>query len=122
MTRRLRSAGARWRLLVHEPQGRSFSVTSDPDAAKKDAALTARLGLGTQTKGITILAGTEFDEVVAGSFLHAEQMNTGQWWINIGGVHLTVHVDRDGRATSVFSEGVVDPRAGCTYELGGGWE
>ncbi len=123
MTRRnrLRRPGSSWRLLVHGydrdattgrwVQGPSYDVTSDPDE-------TGREG---QPSPI-VLEMTEFDELVVGQAIHIEQMDERRWWMSIGGVHLTLTIDRDGRPTSVFSEGAVDPREGCTYDLTGGWE
>lgn len=121
MTRSLRRAGARWRLLVHEPKGRSFDVTSDETAPARRAALRARLGKAAQEQDVTVLPNTEFDELVVGQAIHIEQMDSGRWWMSIGGVHLDITIDRDGRPTSVHSEGAVDPQPGCTYSLTGGW-
>ena len=123
MTRRLRRAGARWRLLVHEPKGRSFDVTSDETAPARHAALCAQLGKAAQQQDVTVLPNTEFDELVVGlGAIHIEQMDTGYWWMSIGGVHLNIRIDRDGRPISVQSEGPIDPQPGCTYDLTGGWE
>jgi hypothetical protein len=66
------------------------------------------------------LPGTEFDELVVGKWLHVEQMNTGVWWMNVGGVTLTVKVDRDGRPQRVTTFGpgsYAGPVEGVEYEL-----
>jgi hypothetical protein len=127
-------AGARWRLLVHRvnPQplddgplyDLSYDVTSDPQAAEKEAATAQRLveiGGRPQTPQPppTVLLDTEFDELVVGSFLHIEQMDEGLWWMNIGGVTVHVRADPDGNPTSVRVSGPLDydePREGVVYE------
>lgn len=114
---RLRAAGARWRLLVHEPSGRSHDVTSAP---ARRAALTARLGTDPDLTRHTVLPGTEFDELVVGTWIHLEQMDVGRWWMNIGGVTVHVRADRDGRPRHVTVHGpgdYDDPHPGCTYQL-----
>jgi hypothetical protein len=61
----------------------------------------------------------EFDELVVGRWIHLEQMDTGTWWANIGGVTLWIRADRDGRPTSVSVYGpgdYGDPVAGCRYD------
>lgn len=105
--KRLRAAGARWRILVHEPHARTFHVSSNPRESGDN---------------VTVLPGTEFDELVVGKgAIHIEQMASGLWWMSIGGVHIDIRIDRDGRPVSVFSEGVVDPQPGCFYDLTGDW-
>lgn len=42
-------------------------------------------------------AGTEFDELVVGDWLHIERMSEQEWWMQIGGVVLGVTVLRDKR-------------------------
>jgi hypothetical protein len=62
----------------------------------------------------------EFDELVVGSWLHVEQMDTGHWWMSIGGVTLFVDADRDGRPkrVTVFGPGSYDEaREGCEYDV-----
>ncbi len=116
MTRPLRRAGAVWRLLVHRhPTGgpksdMAYPVQSDrmPDHGGGECLQT------------TVLDRTEFDELVVGSWAHIEQMDTGVWWANIGGVTLWVRADRDGRPTKVTVYGpgdYADPVDGCAYEL-----
>lgn len=140
MTRaHLRRPGSSWRVLVHGwardpdtgrwvPDGRSFDVTSNTDAPVKHAehrAWFTERGKPDARQGqeAIVLADTVFDELVlgGGAALHIEEMDSGVYWVNIGGVHLTLRIDRAGNPTSVFSEGVVDPRDGCTYELDRGW-
>lgn len=126
MSGRLRRPGGRWRLRVHHwagrPAGRregeydvSHDVTSDP-------AFGGRIP-DTDTHQTHVIEGTEFDELVVGSFLHAEQLDTGLWWINLGGVVVWVKADRDGRPKDVWVCGPDDfdePRDGCTYRLNWG--
>jgi hypothetical protein len=49
----------------------------------------------------TVLDHTEFDELVVGQWIHVEAMDTGTWWMNVGGVTLWVKADRDGKPLSV---------------------
>jgi hypothetical protein len=98
MAGRVRRAGGRWRLLAHEalPHGASG-----------------------QAHRVEI-PGAEFDELVVGRWIHIEQMDTGFWWMNIGGVTVHVKADRDGRPTHVMVHGPGDyagPVEGCTYEV-----
>jgi hypothetical protein len=61
----------------------------------------------------------EFDELVVGKWLHVEQMDSGRWWMNVGGVTIWLHADRDGRPTHVTVYGPLDyahPEPGCKYE------
>lgn len=75
--------------------------------------------IAAQHSTTTIVPGTEFDELVVGSWLHVEQMGAGRWWMNIGGVTVWVDADRDGRPKRVSVHGPLDydgPRDGCTYD------
>jgi hypothetical protein len=66
------------------------------------------------------LPGTEFDELVVGRWIHIEQMDTTQWWMNIGGLTVWVKADRDGNPKHVTVYGPKDydaPVEGCAYEL-----
>ena len=59
-----------------------------------------------------------FDELVIDRWYHLEQMTDTRWWMNIAGVTVWVHVNRDGRATSVSVYGPGDydlPEADTTY-------
>lgn len=115
----LRRAGSRWRLLVHEWQGRrqgereggygiSHTVQPGPESRPD--------GEWNRTH---VLPVTEFDELVVGSWLHVEQTDSLRWYIDIGGVRVHINADRDGRPThvSVYGPGDYDePREGCTYD------
>lgn len=134
---KLRRAGSPWRILVHEwlgakspdgiRYGRSYDVSNDPRAPGREAARIARLSAlrpdlppPEALTSYTVLEGTEIDEVVAGRWLHAEQMDTGIWHIAIGGVVVIVAADRDGRPKRVSVHGPGDydgPADGCTYSL-----
>jgi len=111
--RRLRRAGARWRLLVHR-------VRPSRDGYLSDHAYDIR-SHGRDPTGpygsTTVVAGTEFDELVVGSWLHVEQMDVGVWWLNVGGVTLNIRADRDGRPQWVSVTGPYDDGVeGVTYE------
>ena len=110
--RKLRRAGARWRLLVHRVRPGRLAIS--------DHAYTIRSDGTEETKpyGSTeVIAGTEFDELVVGSWLHVEQMDVGVWWLNVGGVTLNIRADRDGRPQWVSVTGPYDDgREGVTYE------
>lgn len=137
---RVRRAGARWRLLVHTVLGggqgygtahdlrntpadvaRPLDYTDEEYAAFRDRILESRREA--REKGWAVdhdLSGTEFDELVVGHWLHVEQMDTGFWWMNVGGVTVHVRADRDGRPTHVMVHGPDDYAGaveGCTYEL-----
>lgn len=127
--RRVRRAGSYWRLLVHgirgpEPgmSGAAHDVYSSPQDAKRHKALRDELG-DYPTKDeetVTVLPGTEFDEFVAGHWCHIEQMDTGYWWMSVGGVTLHVRADRDGQPKQVMVHGPGDwddPVKGCEYLL-----
>jgi len=116
MTRPLRRAGAVWRLLVHRHQTDgprsdfSFHIQSDRVAGHDD----------TEHSQTRVIERTEFDELIVGRWLHVEQMDTGRWWMAVGGVVLWVEADRDGRPTSVsvFGPGDYgDPVEGVAYHL-----
>lgn len=140
MTGAPRRAGGRWRLLVHTVlsggQGygtahnlrnhtddvpRPIDYTDEEYAAFRDQLMQRRREA--QEMGWRDdhdLSGTEFDELVVGQFFHIEQMDTGYWWMNIGGVTVHVRADRDGRPKHVMVHGPEDyaaPVEGCEYEL-----
>lgn len=137
---RVRRAGARWRILVHAVLGggqgygtahdlrnypndgdRPLNYTDEEYAAFRDEVMKRRREA--QEMGWRDdhdLSGTEFDELVVGHWLHVEQMDSGYWWMNVGGVTVHVRADRDGRPTHVTVHGPGDyaePVDGCTYEL-----
>jgi hypothetical protein len=98
MSRKLRRAGSQWRLLAHGDFDGKFS---------------------NEAHGVEI-PGTEFDELVVGKWIHIEQMDTGHWWMDIGGVTVRVKADRDGRPLSVAVYGpgdYADAVDGCSYSL-----
>jgi hypothetical protein len=67
-----------------------------------------------------VLEGTEFDELVVGRWIHLEQMDTGRWWMNVGGVTVNITADRDGRPKVVDVYGPGDygeAVEGCRYSL-----
>ena len=121
---RLRRAGSPWRLLVHEWTGRSpgrreggygiaHRVTNEPGFG----GIPAEDGGWSRTH---VLPGTEFDEIVVGRFLYAEQMDVGTWHVDVAGVVLWVTVDRDGRARQVttYGPGCYGERVpGCEYAM-----
>lgn len=114
--RKLRRAGALWRLLVHRHENdgpysdMAYNVQSDRIPPSGD---------GPHSK-TTVLDRTEFDELVVGSFAHIEQKDTGTWWANFCGVTLWVRADRDGKPLSISVYGPLDygvPVEGCKYSL-----
>lgn len=125
----LRRAGSPWRILVHERGGgrKSYDVSNDPAAPARQAETIRQVneirpGMDPfeDTTSVTVLEGTEFDELVIGRWIHLEQMDTRRWWINVGGVTINVRADRDGRPKriDVFGPGdYADPEKGCTYEV-----
>jgi hypothetical protein len=121
-----RRAGDRWRILVHQilPGGKygdSHHVASDKTLGGGDGR-----DYSVEADGQTFwsrhveIPGTEFDELVIGRWIHLEQMDAGRWWMNVGGVTLWVHADRNGRPKSVSVYGPQDyatPEPGCEYHL-----
>ncbi|MFC4006601.1 hypothetical protein ACFOY2_05170 [Nonomuraea purpurea] len=114
---RLRRPGGRWRLLVHEWIGKQ---PDSPVLYGTAHHVSSAPGEDGEHRRHHHLPGTEFDELVVGSWLHVEQMDAGVWWMNCGGVTLTVRVDRDGRPQRVSVSGPDDDAAredGVEYEL-----
>lgn len=111
---RLRRAGTPWRILVHRVVGGgrsdlAYDVASDK-RTREDSDCYRHIEL----------PGTEFDELVVGKWIHIEQMDTGKWWMSIGGVVIWVRADRDGRPTSVDVYGpnaYAEAVEGCEYYL-----
>jgi hypothetical protein len=126
VTRRLRRAGSPWRILVHRSEpyggsGDSYHVASD----KKFGGGTGE-DRSVEADGVTYWAryteipGTEFDEIVVGKWLHIEQMDTGYWWGDVGGVTIHVRADRDGNPKHVTVHGPdrwAPAVLGCGYSL-----
>lgn len=113
----LRRPGGRWRLLVHEWLGKQPGTETRYGTAHHVSGAPGKDG---EHRRHHHLPGTEFDELVVGSWLHVEQMDAGVWWMNVGGVTLTVRVDRDGRPQHVSVYGPGDyaaPEDGVEYEL-----
>lgn len=69
-----RKPGSRWRVKADYANA-SFNV-STKDAAK----------------------GSAFDEVCVDDWLHVEHMDTRDWWMNVCGIHIGVHLPRDPKA------------------------
>jgi hypothetical protein len=132
-----RRAGSPWRILVHEwlgakgrngiRYGRAYDVSNDPSSPARGAETARRLSEirpdlppFEDTTARAVLAGTEFDELVVGRWLHVEQQDAGKWWMSIGGVVVNVTADRDGRPrrVDVYGPGDYDgPAEGCAYEV-----
>lgn len=120
MAKRLRRAGSPWRIKVHEWRGKkaptkygvAYHVTNDN-----------RFGGGpveSEWSRHIELPGTEFDELVIGSWIHLEQMTDSVWWMNVAGVTVNVRVDRDGRPEAVDVHGpgdYADEEPGVAYGL-----
>lgn len=122
MTRRLRRAGAPWRLLAHEYAGREPGHREGANGHAHHVTSTPGLGGTTPDSPWStthVLPPTEFDELAVGNWLHIEQMDVGSWWMTVGGVVINLTADRDGRPTSVTVHGPGDhdePAPGCVYE------
>lgn len=120
MSGKLRRPGGRWRLLVHEYLGRVPGQREGVAGLAHHVVPDAKGTPDSEFSRTHVLPGTEFDELVVGRWLHVEQMDTGVWWMNIGGVTVHVTADRDGRPKRVWVCGPEDydaPRPGCAYEL-----
>lgn len=136
--KRVRRSGAPWRILVHDwlgkkgveetgfPYGKAHHVASDPEFGRLPVSVMGEEArakadaLRDEHSTTTVLGGTEFDELVIGRWIHLEGMDTGTWWMNVGGVTLWVKADRDGRPVSVSVYGpgrYADPEPGCSYDL-----
>ena len=88
-----RDQGLPWRLLAHHADGNPRHITDE---------------------------GCDFDELVAGRWIHIERMNRSLWWMDIGGVTVHVKADRDGRPIEVRVDGpgcYADAVEGCKYDL-----
>lgn len=121
---RIRRAGARWRVLVHQmlPRGRSGSSHHIESHPGREGSHDYTVDADGQTFHVrhTVLAGYDLDEVVAGRWLHLEQMDVGVYWLDIAGVTVWIRADRDGNPTAVGVYGPSDyarPVDGCTYHL-----
>lgn len=130
-----RRAGSPWRILAHEylgnsgetTYGRAFDISNNPQAPARRAETLRQLAeinpaaeVPPDDTAFTVCEGSEFDELVVGRWIHLEQMNTGQWWMNVGGVTINVTADRDGRPKMVDVYGPGDyaePVEGCKYRL-----
>jgi hypothetical protein len=121
-----RRAGAPWRILVHsiEPDDRSgdsWHVASDRrfGGGNGEDSTTEYDGRVYHSRHVEI-PGTDFDELVIGRWAHLEQMDTGTWWLAVGGVVLFVTADPDGnpKSVSVYGPGCYDePVRGVDYHL-----
>lgn len=124
-------AGSRWRLLVHDMKGRDGygcarhirshkepppGTWNEDDWQRILDARAESIQRGYAT--YQTIEGTEFDELVVGKWLHVEQMDTGLWWMNVGGVTIHVKADRDGNPQRVTIGDVDDERDGCVYDFG----
>ena len=135
----LRRAGSPWRILVHEwlsdrqqtrrfMYGRAYDISNNPAAPRQHAETRRKLAeispdmgpLPPDDTNHTVLDGTEFDELVIGKWIHLEQMDTGKWWMNVGGVTINITADRDGQPKRIDVYGPGDygmPAEGCKYSL-----
>lgn len=112
-----RIAGGRWRLLVHDYLGRQKDSPIRYGTSHHVQSYSDGVAGEHSTK--RVLPDTEFDELVVGRWIHIEQMDTGRWWMNVGGVTLWVTADREGRPRRVDVYGPGDyaePVDGVTYE------
>lgn len=77
--RRSRKPGYRWRWLAYR------------DADGRERAGGPVSGQYDGTEGVC------FDELVVDDWLHIEQMDTRQWWMDIAGIRINVWVRADGK-------------------------
>ncbi len=111
-------ASSRWRVLLHDMRGTAGSgvahhVQSDQMPVPPHSPHVRTM----------VLSNTDLDEVVVGSWLHAEQMDVGVWRLDVGGVVVYVNAAPDGRPTSIRvvpAADELDERPGCTYAYGWG--
>ncbi len=112
------AAGTPWRILVHDqPAAVSYHVGDDN---RNGSLPTSPEPQDTEHSKHIELAGTEFDELVVGTWIHVEQTDVGSWWMNIGGVTVWVRADPKGKPRSVAVYGPDDYAQrvkGCTYKL-----
>jgi hypothetical protein len=113
----VRRSGGRWRLLVHEWQGKQPGTDVLYGTAHHVSSAPGKDGEHSRHHH---LPGTEFDELVVGSAIHIEQQDANLYWMDVGGVTLHVTVDRDGRPKKVTVHGPDDYAGaveGVEYEL-----
>lgn len=112
-------------MVGRSASGVAHHVQSDPQFGRLPPGLldperqAAADALRAEWTTETVLPDTEFDELVVGGWLHIEQMDTGKWWMSVGGVTVLVNADRDGKPKRVTVFGPHDydaPVEGCTYE------
>jgi hypothetical protein len=65
--------GASWRFLAHRRPGSAITLNS------------------------TQFEPSEFDELVVGDWLHLEQMDTRDWWMQVGPLTINIHIRADGK-------------------------
>ena len=110
-----RTAGSRWRVLVHDAKGRTLT-----HARHFSSFHMASADRESDYATYQEFPDTEFDEVVIGRWCHIEAMDHDTWWMNIAGVTIWVTADRDGKPkqASVYMPGTYDiPVEGCKYDL-----
>ena len=113
-----RCAGGRWRLLVHRRLERKLKNGALYDVSHSIGSSAGMAGPVLPGREATVLEDTEFDELVVGRWLHVEQQDEGCWWLDIGGLIVTIRVGRDGRPRMVTAE--VEAADGVTYRIEGG--
>lgn len=107
---RVRRAGSRWRVLVHDYAGGGYYGKSHDIRG----GMPYRGEQPSEYEDWHQFEGTEFDELVVGRWIHVEQMSAGSFWMDISGVVIDVQVDRDGRPKHVLVQH--QPVADVTYE------
>ena len=83
--RKRRIPGYRWRTLAWHDDGEKIEQEYD----------------GTE--------GVCFDELVVDEWFHIEQMDTRDWWMQVGDLHINIHINPD-KTTEVtgWSEGEIE--------------
>ena len=103
-------AGSSWRLLVHDPDPNQPGHYTTAHHVTPAPAPNATSPWSAQH----VIPGAVFDELVAGSWLHVEDMGPGVddhdneitdgssvWWMQVAGATLWVEVDPEGRPVSL---------------------
>ena len=97
-------AGSRWRLLVHDVDPERPAYTTMAHHVVPASVFEKPRQYTTEH-----VIPAVFDEFVAGTWLHVEEMGPhvngrSNWWVRVGEHVFWVDVDRDGNATRVTHE------------------
>ena len=83
--------GYNWRVLAH----------ARTDKGRKGVSTGERITLASSDHNGPV----EFDELIIDHWFHLEQMNDRHWWMYVGGWHINVSIDADGKPNvSMFED------------------